>query len=152
MRPIYLDASALVKRYAQERGSEAIAHIFEVANQVFTCKIAFAEVMATFRKKRDEGAVEESLIETLAGQFEEDWGAISTVDLSPELHAIVRHRVFHHSLRALDLLHLSAALVLRNAARIPVVFVCSDQDLLEAARRESLTVFDPEREDLTFLG
>ena len=148
MTAVYLDASALVKRYADEAGSEGVARIFETADEVFTCKVAFAEVMATFRRKQVELAPRgfETEIDRLTNQFQDDWGAITAVDLSAELFEVVRRQAFRHSLKALDLLHLSAALLLRGEARIPVVFVCSDQNLL-AARREDLEVFDPQRED-----
>lgn len=149
--PVYFDANALVKGYAHERGSECVGQIFEEAEQVFTCKIAFAEVMAAFRKKRDERAVPESQIDQLANQFQHDWEAIATVDLTAELLAVVRQRAFRHSLRALDLLHLSAASWLTEAIHIPVVFVCSDRKLLAAAQQESLPVFDPEHDDPTTL-
>ena len=46
MTAVYLDASAFVKRYAREPGSEGVARIFETADEVFTSKVAFAEVMA----------------------------------------------------------------------------------------------------------
>ena len=143
MTAVYFDANALVKRYAHELGSEQVGRIFEVATDVFTCKVAFAEVMATFRRKRDEGVE----VDGLTNQFQNDWGGITTVDLSRELLLITRQRAFQHALKALDLLHLSAALLLRDEAQIPVVFVSSDQNLLRAARRERFDVFDPERED-----
>lgn len=152
MTPVYFDANALVKRYAQEAGSEGVVRIFEAADEVFACKVAFAEVMATFRRKRDELATQGLRIDGLTNQFEDDWGAITTVDLSVDLFVIVRRQAFQHSLKALDLLHLSSALLLRDEARIPVVFVSSDQNLLAAARRELLDVFDPEREDPARLG
>lgn len=147
MTLLYFDASALVKGYVQERGSECVAQVFEAADHVFTCKIAFAEVMATLRKKREERLSEEFWIDQLANQFCQDWESIAAVDLSSRLLDIVREQAFRHSLRALDLLHLSAALWLRGPARIPVVLVASDEALLAAARRESLPVFDPEVDD-----
>ena len=147
MTPVYFDANALVKRYVREQGSQTATQIFEAAAAVFTCKVAFVEVVATFRRKQIEGLVGPSHIEALTNQFQQDWEAITAVDLSPDLLGIVRRRAFSHSLRALDLLHLSAALLLRDLSDIRVVFVCSDQRLTDAARVERLDVFDPVRED-----
>lgn len=146
---LYFDANAIVKGYVSERGSECVAQIFSTASQVFTCKIAFAEVMATLRKKRDELPSLGSQIHQLADQFAQDWESIAAIDLSTEVLNVVRGQAFRHSLKALDLLHLSAAVFLRQMTGIPVVFVCSDQTLLVAARRESLPVFDPEVDDST---
>jgi predicted nucleic acid-binding protein len=144
---LYFDASAIVKGYVLERGSACVDQIFEAAGQVFTCKISFAEVMATLRKKRDELPSHGSQIDQLAEKFSQDWESITAVDLSAEVLNVVRGQAFRHPLKALDLLHLSAAVFLRQTTRIPLVFVCSDQNLLAAARREFLRVFDPELDD-----
>ena len=147
MTLLYFHASALVKGYVYEEGSECVAQIFVNADHVFTCKIAFAEIMATFRRKRDELHPEVSRIDERASRFYEDWESFATIDLSPGLLDVVRTQAFRHALRALDLLHLSAAMWLRRIATTPVVLVSSDQDQLAAARRESLPVFDPEHDD-----
>jgi predicted nucleic acid-binding protein len=149
---LYLDASAIVKGYVFERGSERVAHMFEAADHVFTCKVAFAEVLATLRRKRDEQPLYGAEIDQLANQFYQDWESIAAIELGVGLLDIVRHQAFRHSLRALDLLHLSAALWLTAATSVPVIFVCSDQQLLAAARRESLPVLDPEVDDPATLG
>lgn len=152
MRLLYFDASALVKAYVAEPGSECVARIFEAADQLFTCRIAFAEVLATFRRKRNESRSLESQSEQLVNEFCEDWSSIATVDLNPGLLNVVREQAFRHPLRALDLLHLSAAWWLREVVRIPVTLVSSDQPQLAAARHMSLPVFDPERDDPAMLG
>lgn len=103
--------------------------------------------MATFRRKRDERPTERAQIDQCTNQFYQDWGSIAAVDLSAGLLDIVRQQAFRHSLRALDLLHLSSALWLREPARIPIVLVASDMNLLAAAQRESLPIFDPEVDD-----
>jgi predicted nucleic acid-binding protein len=147
LRPVYLDANAIVKRYAYETGSERVGLIYEAADDVFTCKVAFAEVLATFRRKRDELPAHGLEVDRLTNQFRHDWGAMIVVDLTAELVGIVLRLAFQHSLKALDLLHLAAALLLRDEVRIPLAFISSDQALLAAARRERLDVFDPERDD-----
>jgi len=136
-----------VKGYVPERGSECVIRIFEAADYIFTCKIAFAEIMATFRRKRNELQPQESTIDQLADLCCEDWASIAAVDLSPGLLDVVRKQAFRHSLRALDLLHLSAALWLRAVVGVPIALVSSDQDQLAAARRESLPIFDPEHDN-----
>jgi predicted nucleic acid-binding protein len=152
LRLLYFDASALVKAYVAESGSECVARIFEAADQLFTCRIAFAEVLATFRRKRNESRSLEPQADQLVNEFCQDWSSIVTVDLNPGLLDVVRTQAFRHSLRALDLLHLSAAWWLREVVRIPITLVSSDQPQLAAARHESLPVFDPEHDDPATLG
>jgi predicted nucleic acid-binding protein len=152
LRLLYFDASALVKAYVAEPGSDCVARIFEAADRLFTCRIAFAEVLATFRRKRNESPSLEFQTDQLVNEFCQDWSTIETVDLNPGLLDVVREKAFRHSLRALDLLHLSAACWLREVVRIPVTLISSDQPQLAAARHESLPVFDPERDDPALLG
>ena len=152
MRPLYFDASALVKAYVAEPGSECVARIFEAADQLFTCRIAFAEVLATFGRKRSESRSLESQIDRLADDFCQDWSSIATIELNSDLLDVVRGRAFRHSLRALDLLHLSAACWLKEVIGVPITLISSDQRQLAAARQESLPVFDPEHDDPAILG
>jgi len=65
---------------------------------------------------------------------------------------VVRDPAFRHSLRALDLLHLSATCWLKEVIGVPITLISSDRRQLDAARQESLPVFDPEHDDPATLG
>ena len=52
---IYLDTSALIKRYIWESGSEQIRGMFREKAFIVTSKIAYAEVYAAFTRRRREG-------------------------------------------------------------------------------------------------
>ena len=47
-----------------------------------------------------------------------------------------------HPLRAYDALQLAGCLILKSVATENPVFICADQELLEAAKTESLVCFD----------
>ena len=45
---LYLDTSALVKRYVEEEGTELVDKLWESAEAVTTSVVAFAEALAAF--------------------------------------------------------------------------------------------------------
>ena len=54
---IYLDTSALIKRFVTERGSRLVRRLVAQPPAVATSKIAYAEVHAALARKRREGRV-----------------------------------------------------------------------------------------------
>jgi len=48
---IYLDTSALIKRYIWESGSEQIRQVFRDNVMIITSKIAYAEIYAAFTRR-----------------------------------------------------------------------------------------------------
>ncbi len=143
MNVLYMDASALVKRYAHEPGSETVIRLLTTANRIFTSKIAYVELLMTFRRKQTDGPLTEQQFTELRRRLEQDWYSWILIEVSDEMLEIVKKRVIHHSLRALDAIHLSSALLARKLVGRKLVFVCSDQKLQEAAAAEGLTVHNP---------
>jgi len=60
---LYLDTSALIKRYIRERGSQEVASLWGQGNVFLTSLITRAEIMATFAK-----AVRMNVIDRLAAE------------------------------------------------------------------------------------
>ncbi len=56
---LYCDTSALIKRYVEEDRSDEVDGLWEEAVVVVTSIVAFAETMATFRRKYREGVLSE---------------------------------------------------------------------------------------------
>jgi predicted nucleic acid-binding protein len=138
-----MDASALVKRYSQEQGTDAVLRLLATANRVFTSKIAYVELMMTFRRKQAEGTLSEQQFSDLRRRLEQDRYSWILIEVSDEILEIVKKRVIRHSLRALDAIHLSSALLTKKLVGKKLTFVCSDQKLQEAATAQGLTVHNP---------
>ena len=54
---IYLDTSALIKRFVEEKGSALVQSMVESGEAVATSKIAYAEVFSGLTRKMREGAI-----------------------------------------------------------------------------------------------
>ena len=100
---LYADASALVKRYVAEEGSDHVARWVAGANQVACCRIGFVEVARAIMLA---GLSDPA---TARQAFEQDWERIAIL----EVHDLLARRAVtiatNLRLRSLDSLHLAAA-------------------------------------------
>ncbi len=155
---LYLDSSALFKRYQNEPGTEALnARLRQEAKglrSVFTSVLTYAEIQATFARRVREKLL--SPVEAVAVQdeFDADWVlSIGPIELGTGVLVFVRDLVRGFPLRGADAIHLASALWLRDMARLgmkvdqytgPLVFVSSNKKLAKAAAKSHLEVFNPE--------
>jgi hypothetical protein len=100
---VYADASALVKRYVNEAGTELVRRWLAEAEQVVCSRFGYVETHRAI-----VGAGGEKTAEHLAA-FERDWDRIAVVEVDD---ALVRRAAVLASglgLRSLDAMHLAAA-------------------------------------------
>ena len=152
MALLYLDTSALVKIYVEERGSERVKELAlsDVGNRLAICSVAQVEFHSAIGRKRNDKKddLDDGAAKQVAALFDshlrtkflrlpvDDW----TLNLASDL-------AFRHPLRAYDAVQLAACLVLlRLSARDDLTFVSADRRLLTAARAEGLAVLNPESE------
>lgn len=140
---IYLDTSAIVKKYVREPGTSLMRQLMEGATHSFTSKIAYAEIHAALARRYREGDLSRDRLDKIARSFERDWQAFTQVEVSNEILTNTRHLVRRHPLRGADAIHLSSALWVARALRHPVQFVSADDRLLEAAAKERLDTVIP---------
>jgi predicted nucleic acid-binding protein len=155
---LYLDSSALFKRYQNEPGTEALnAKLRQEAKglrSVFTSVLTYAEIHAAFARRAREKLLSAEEAAAVQGEFDTDWVlSISPIDLATGVLVSVRDLVRSFPLRGADAIHLASALWLRDMSRLgmkvdqyagPVVFVSSDKQLAKAAAKSHLEVFNPE--------
>ena len=141
---IYADSSAIVKRYYAERGSDLLTSRWATIDRIFTSRVAYAEIHAALARKARDGELSRDSFRTAAAAFEREWLAYDHILVDDATLKDVRSLVRRHSLRGFDAIHLSAALWLRGELGRPLEFWASDQRLEAAAKRERLTVVNPE--------
>ena len=135
---VFADTSALLKRYVEEQGTEAVEQILQRASDLIVSALTLVEAMSALRRRnvagelatKDYQSVREDLLVDLADM---EWVPIDERTLTAAVHLVeVR------GLRTLDSLQLACAL-----ASAPDLFLCADRVLLAAAAREGLSVLDP---------
>lgn len=144
---LYLDTSALVKLYIAEPGSERMREAASHGEPVAASVLAYAEIHATFARRRREGLLQAAELEEIRLSFAEDWEKLTQISVGAAVLQRVPRLCQSHPLRGADAVHLASALLLHEEG-LEVTFACSDRQLREAAAAEGLAVFDPESEEL----
>ncbi len=141
---LYLDSSALVKKYVQEPGSDRVHKLLAHSGMCVTSKLAYPEIMAGLNRKRREKEIADKDYREALAEFESDWLALLIVEFQDEILPFIKQLTTKHSLKGADSVHLASALWIQKAAKEKVSFVASDIQLLRAAKAEKLDVVNPE--------
>ncbi len=141
---IYLDTSALAKKYISEAGSDSINKIInDTPDTPATSKITIPEMLSALNRRSRAGDIPGNKLAELEKAFGDDWNCFYIIDFHDELLPIVKRVIKKHFLKAADAVHLSSALWLRKAVKENITFVASDNALLEAAESEMLEALNP---------
>ena len=140
---IYLDSSALVKRYVKEEGTESVEAIVTGSRMMATSRLTYPEVISALTRKQRAGEIDAKPYERALAQFEQDWKRVVVIEFLEEMLPEARAMIQKHALRAGGTVHLCAAMWTARSAKLKVQFVSSDRNLLRAAETEELEVVDP---------
>lgn len=138
----YCDTSALVKRYFREKGSAALHRKLKPSASIAVSLLAYPELVAAVHRLNREGALSDSQKDAIMLRIDTDWKTFTRIPLTEEIQVYYKEIFARSPLRGADAVHLASAVFWKTV--VPsVVFVCSDAQLLSAARRMGLGVFDP---------
>jgi predicted nucleic acid-binding protein len=140
---IYLDSSALVKRYLKETGTDVVNSIIVSSKAKATSKLSYPEILSAFARKHRTNEIGNGLLHSAINKFESDWTQLYVIEFSDEMLQPIKQVSQKYPLRAADTVHLASALWLRSSTKVDVTFVASDSRLLEAAQRENLQIVNP---------
>ena len=139
--PLYCDASALVKLYVPEVGSDDLNRALRRRGDVLVSDLAVTEIVSSLARRRREGA----LTAAIAGRLHQailshtEKGVYRRVELLPATHRQAERLLLASesvALRAADALHLALA-ISGEAASV----LTYDRRLAEAAQSLGLVVF-----------
>jgi uncharacterized protein len=122
---LYLDSSALFKRYVAEGGSELVADTLTNDEMWVTASIAFTELSINLPRRLDV-----SEVQIASARLERDWDRIRVVRIDDGLCRRAGVLGREHGLRTLDALHLAAA---ERAGGPELTFLTFDTRLAAAA-------------------
>jgi predicted nucleic acid-binding protein len=134
----YVDASALVKRYLEERGSRETVELTSQAEMTATSIISRAEVAAGLAKAVRARLVTDDVAKRARRSFAGDWPDLLRVPLTEALVERAEALAWEHGLRGYDAVHLASALTWQGSAGEAIVLATFDQQLWEAAKRTGL--------------
>ena len=151
MTDYFLDASAVVKRYADEAGSAWVRQITDpqAQNTILLSEITLAEVTAALAAKQraPKGITLEHRNRVLSRFFQDCDEHFTLVSIDRSVIDRAVDLAQRYRLRAYDAVQLATALeasAITQAQALPALtFVAADTDLLTAAAAEHLSVENP---------
>lgn len=123
---LYLDASALFKRYVRETGSDAVMPLLMADPRWVAANHTYAEISINLGRRLGGPGLAVAVT-----QFERDWDAVQIVVLDDKLCRRAGAIGAQHRLRTLDALHLAAA---ERAGGADLTVVTFDERLAAGAR------------------
>lgn len=144
MASVFLDTSALVKRYSAEAGTGQIDAIIESAEtEIVISSLVVIETVSAFRRTQNRGEISEAeLVELTSAFFDEALSDYVILPLSESLFSFSFGLILDDNLRTLDSLQLSVGLTLDRELEA-VSFVTADESLAKVAERRGLDTIVP---------
>ncbi len=146
----FVDTSALAKHYHVEHGSAQVDRLWaDLGRTLFISRVGVVEAVSVFAGKVRGGVLSPSAFSVLRKRFLSDVGqgrprlVRMLVQHFKDADRLIRHHGPARRLRTLDALQLAVALDLQGRG-IADLLVSSDRHLLDVARTEGISVFDPE--------
>ena len=138
---VYIDASALVKRYVAERGSEAVIELTAKADIVATSVVSRAELAAALARAARLGALDHDGARQAQRRFSREWPDFARVPLTEALVARAERLAWDYELRGYDAVQLAAGLMWQESIGEDVLLATFDRQLWGAATRAGLQVW-----------
>ena len=139
---VFFDASAFVKRYVSESGTDTVLEWCEKATEIILSGIALAEIFSAFCRLQREGKITDTQYRQLKSLLLADIEVIAICDLTPEVLGPAISSLEQNVLRGMDAIHIGSAIAMKAD-----VFISADQRQLDAASRMGLRTVSVETND-----
>ncbi|OGT78569.1 MAG: twitching motility protein PilT [Gammaproteobacteria bacterium RIFCSPLOWO2_02_FULL_56_15] len=106
---VFLDSSALAKRYVAEPGSDEVLKICERAEVLIIAVVAVPELISAFCRLQRETRITASQYSALKKDFFIDIADALVCDTTPEVLQLAISRLEQYPLRGMDAIHIGAA-------------------------------------------
>ena len=138
---LYLDTSALIKRYVRETHSAEVSALVESFDLVGTCVLARVEMAAALTK-----AVRQRLVQLDSAQqswqdFLRHWPSYTRMNVTTTSLDRAAALAWEHGLRGYDAMHLAVALIWQESVGSPVTLATFDRELWVAGEKERLPLW-----------
>ncbi len=152
MNFFYLDASALVKRYHPELGSDVVNLVVQelldnAPERLAVSRLILAETISVINRVRNANRISVTVFQTTTARLLLDVQHMSVQSLNDQVVLQSIPFIARHNVNSSDAIHLRQALNLQQsllALGHDLYLITSDHRLLRAAQMEGLRAFDPE--------
>jgi predicted nucleic acid-binding protein len=137
---LYLDTSALAKRYVREAGTEDVRGWVDQAERIATSLISWAEIVAALARLVRMGVLIEDEAEAVLALLRTHWPMYIRTTIDEHTIKRAGELAWTYGLRGYDAVQLASAELWQGALRQPITLVTYDRQLAEAGRRLGLAV------------
>ena len=127
---IFLDSSALAKRYVAEPGTEQVLRLCEAADEIILSALCVPELISGLNRLKREGKLSPTRYQGLKRDFAADVEAATLIDVGPLVIDRAIACLERTPVRALDAIQLASAM-----ESMCDIFVTADYKQREAAAR-----------------
>jgi uncharacterized protein len=132
---VYIDTSALVKRYVRESGTQEVVVLLQELETVGTVLLTRVELASAMAKAVRIDWMTAGDAELGWQDFLADWESLVRLPLGAGLVERAGRLAWEHGLRGYDALHLASAVLWGETLDHPVVLATFDRELWLAAAR-----------------
>jgi len=141
---LYMDTSALVKRYINEENTDEVVDWMNEATLLGTALVTRPELVATLTRAVRGNRLPAREASEALNEFRTDWPDFQHVNIDDALIARADFLAATHALRGYDAVHLACALTWGELLGEPVIVSTFDKELLQAAKKLGLETLPKE--------
>ena len=141
---LYLDASAIVKRFVVEMGSAEVGQVIAQARWVGTALISRAEVAAALGRAVRMRVLKPKPAALLLQSLRDHWASLVRLPITEAIVIRADALAWEHCLRGYDAVHLAAALTWQEALGEIVTLATFDRQLWTVAGQVGLESYPPD--------
>ncbi len=138
---VYIDTSALVKRYIQEANSGDVVKLIDQADLAGSILLTQVEMASAFSKAVRMKWLNLQAAEESWQDFLVHWRSFSRLNITQPLTDRASRLAWDYGLRAYDATHLAAALIWQETIETPVILATYDRELWQAGKKAGLAVW-----------
>ena len=138
---LYLDTSALVKRYIREASTDEVVALIEEAEAVGSTIHAKVEMAVALDKAARQGWVTQKSARQAWQDFLEHWPAFTRLNISSGTVERASLLAWEYSLRGYDALHFASALLWQETLDIPITLATFDRELWNAGQKAGIALW-----------
>lgn len=136
----FWDSSALVALHIEQAATAEVRALYERDPDVVAWTLSDVELRSAVCRLGRDGAMTTANAEDAITRIEEFWDSVEVVSMIDAVKVRAKRVLDLHELRAADAMQLAAALTVAQDEPPGWGFVCLDDRLREAARRERFSV------------
>jgi hypothetical protein len=137
---LFIDTSALIKRYISEDGSEQVDNLMDSAIEIIVSPVTKIECISTIKRLLTEKLITSKEFNDIKNDILYDFQYFNVIRMNDRVENTAIKLIEKYQLKTLDAIQLSSCCITYPEY---LNFVACDNKLINAANREKLTIINP---------